>query len=97
MPGRVFTRQFKLTVVRAIANGEKTNTQICWEQNIDQSVLARLKREFRERGEAAFTPSAQNQAQSEVEALHAKVAELECFIVQQSYEISVLPTWVLLE
>ena len=90
MPVRVFTREFKLTVVKAIANGEKTNTQICREHNIDQSVLTRWKREYRDRGEAAFTPSPQEQTQSEVEALHASIAELERFIGQQSYEISVL-------
>src|SRR5690349_10733136 len=90
MPGRVFTREFKLTLVKAIASGEKTNTQVCREHKIDQSVLTRWKREYRERGEAAFTPSAQDQAQNEVEVLHAKIAELERFIGQQSYEISVL-------
>lgn len=90
MPGRVFSREFKLTLVKAIASGEKTNTQICREHNIDQSVLTRWKREYRERGEAAFTPSAQDQAHSQVEALQLKLAELERFIGQQSYEISVL-------
>lgn len=79
-----------LTLIKAIANGEKTNTQVCREHNIDQSVLTRWKREYRERGEAAFTPSAQDQAPSEVEALQVKIAELERFIGQQSYEISVL-------
>ena len=90
MPGRTFTREFKLMGVKAIANGEKTNTQICREHNIDQSVLTRAKREYRDRGEAAFTPAPQQQSQSELEALQAKIAELERFIGQQSYEISVL-------
>ena len=90
MPGRVFSREFKLTLVKAIANGEKTNTQVCREHNIDQSVLTRWKREYRDRGDAAFTPSAQHQAEGEVEVLQAKIAELERFIGQQSYEISVL-------
>ena len=68
----------------------QNHTQVCREHNIDQSVLTRWKREYRDRGEAAFTPSAQQQAEGEVEALQAKIAELERFIGQQSYEISVL-------
>ena len=91
MPGRTFSREFKLSLVKAIANGQKTNTQICREHLIDQSVLTRWKREYRDRGDAAFTPSAQEQVQSEVEVLQARIAELERFIGQQSYEMSVLP------
>jgi transposase len=49
MPGRVFSREFKLSLVKAIANGEKTNTQICREHEIDQSVLNRWKRESHDR------------------------------------------------
>jgi transposase-like protein len=73
MPGRVFSREFKVTLVKAIANGEKTNTQICREHQIDQSVLTRWKREYRDRGDAAFTPSPQEQAQGEVEVLQARI------------------------
>ncbi len=76
MPGRVFSREFKLSLVKAIANGEKTNTQVCREHQIDPSVLTRWKREYLDRGEAAFTPSAQQQAQGEVEVMQAKIAEL---------------------
>lgn len=90
MPGRVFSREFKLTLVKAIASGEKTNTQVCREHHIDQSVLTRWKREYRDRGDAAFTPSAQDRAEGEVEVLQAKIAELEGFIGKPSYEISVL-------
>ena len=90
MPGRVFSREFKLTLVKAIASGEKTNTQVCREHHIDQRVLTRAKREYRDRGDAAFTPSAQDRAEGEVEVLQAKIAELERFIAQQSYELSVL-------
>ncbi len=90
MPGRVFSREFKLSLIKAITNGEKTNTQVCREHQIDQSVLTRWKREYHDRGDAAFTPSAQQLSQGEVEVLQAKIAELERFIGQQSYEISVL-------
>ncbi|HEX2916327.1 MAG TPA: transposase [Chloroflexia bacterium] len=90
MPGRVFSREFNLSRVKAMANGEKTNTQIGREHQIDQSMLTPWKREHRDRGEAAFTPSTQQQVQGEVEALQARSAELERFIGQQFYEISVL-------
>ncbi len=41
MPGRSFTREFKLEIVRQLARGEKRPAQICREQGLAESVLAR--------------------------------------------------------
>ena len=57
MPGRPHSREFKLTVVRQIADGEKRPAQICREHNLDESVLLRWRKEYDARGEAAFTPA----------------------------------------
>ena len=77
MPGRVLSRQFKLTVCRQVRNGEKRPAQNCREHSLDQSVLARWRREFQERGEEnAFLPK-QFVDVSPTEALEQRIAELE--------------------
>jgi len=56
MPGRTHSREFKLTIVRQVADGEKRPAQICREHNLDERVLLRWRKEYATRGEAAFTP-----------------------------------------
>jgi transposase len=55
MRGRIFTREFKLDVVRQVASGAKRPAQVCREQQLGESLLARWRKEYEERGEAAFT------------------------------------------
>jgi transposase-like protein len=69
MPGRTFSREFKLSLVKAAVSGEKTNTQICREHQIAHRGLTRWKRKYHDRGEAAFTPDVQQHVQGEEEAL----------------------------
>ncbi len=77
MPGRVHSREFKLALCRQIQSGEKRPAQICREHSLDQSVLARWRREFQERGEEnAFLPK-QLVDVSPTEALEQRIAELE--------------------
>jgi transposase-like protein len=40
MPGRTFSRDFKLEVVRQIADGHKRSAQVCWEYRLADSVLS---------------------------------------------------------
>jgi len=89
MPGRTFTREFKLDIVRQIENGLKRPAQLCREHNLDHSVLTRWRREFQERGEAAFTAK-QPTDLGPVEALEARIAALERHCGQLSLENSVL-------
>jgi putative transposase len=56
MPGRPHSREFKLTVVRQVANGEKRPAQLCREHSLDERVLLRRRKEYEVRGEAACTP-----------------------------------------
>jgi transposase len=86
MRGRVHPRDFKLSVVRQLASGEKRPAQICREHNLAPSVVARWQREYEARGDLAFSPKQLN----ETEALEAKVAELERFCGQLSLENAVL-------
>jgi transposase len=77
MPGRVHTREFKLTVCRQIAAGEKRPAQICREHSLDQSVLSRWRREFTDRGDDnAFAPK-QPVELSATEAFERRIADLE--------------------
>ena len=46
MPGRVFSPEFKLQVVKAVENGEKRPAQACREFEIDSSLLTRWRREY---------------------------------------------------
>ena len=78
MPGRTFSRDFKLEVVRQVAEGHKRPAQACREFRLADSVLVRWRKEYQERGEAAFTPKEGGQPSG----LEARVAELERFCGQ---------------
>lgn len=78
MPGRIFTREFKLEVVRQLAAGAKRPAQACREYGLAESVLNRWRKEYDARGESAFLPK----EPSQVEALERKIAELERFCGQ---------------
>ncbi len=85
MPGRVHSRELKLTVCRQIESGEKRPAQVCREHSLAQSVLARWREEFRDRGEAAFTPKEPAEL-SATDALEQRIAELERHCGQLSLE-----------
>jgi transposase len=87
MPGRSFTREFKLELVRQLAAGEKRPAQVCREHGLADSVLARWRSEYAERGEAAF---ASRTPLSETSTAEARIAELERFCGQLALENAVL-------
>lgn len=87
MPGRSFTREFKLEIVRQLAHGEKRPAQVCREHGLAESVLARWRKEYAERGEAAFAPKP---LQAETHTAEARIAELERFCGQLALENAVL-------
>lgn len=86
MPGRTFSRDFKLEVVRQVVDGHKRPAQACREYQLADSVLARWRKEYEERGEAAFTPK----EGKEPSGLEARVAELERFCGQLALENAAL-------
>ena len=87
MPGRSFTREFKLEIVRQLAHGEKRPAQVCREHGLADSVLARWRNEYAERGEAAFAPKA---LPTEAQTAERRIAELERFCGQLALENAVL-------
>jgi transposase len=86
MQKRVHSREFKLEVVRQAASGEKRLAQLCREYGLAESVLSRWRKEYQEKGEAAFQvpPSGEGTTQEQ------KIAELERFCGQLALENQVL-------
>jgi transposase-like protein len=84
--GRSFTREFKLAIVRQVESGERRPAQVCREHNLADGVLWRWRREYTERGEAAFSPPAPESQ----EGLERRIAELERFCGQLALENAVL-------
>ncbi len=86
MPGRTHSREFKLAIVRQVANEEKRPAQICREHNLDERVLLRWRKEYDARGEAACTP----REGAEPGGLDQRVAELGRFCGQLALENQIL-------
>lgn len=85
MHKRQHSPEFTLEVARQVASGEKRPAQVCREYGLAESVLSRWRKEYQERGEAAFrpqTPAATSEA--------ARIAELEQFCGQLALENAVL-------
>lgn len=86
MRGRTFTREFKLDVVRQVASGTKRPAQVCREHQLSASLLAHWRKQYEERGEAAFTPRSLDGAASSEQ----RVAELERLCGQLALENAAL-------
>ncbi len=86
MPGRTFSREFKLEICQQISAGEKRPAQVWREHQLTPSLLHRWRQQYAQHGALAFSP----EPKTEIEALERTVAELERFCGQLSLENSVL-------
>jgi transposase len=86
MQKRMHSREFKLELVRQIATGQKRPAQACREYGLADSVLSRWRKEYQERGEAAFGPTKEEGATSQEQ----RILELEQFCGQLALENQVL-------
>ena len=86
MQKRVHSRELKLEIVRQVATGQKRPAQVCREHGLAESVLSRWRKEYQERGEAAFGPPQEEGAPSQEQ----RIAELEQFCGQLALENQVL-------
>ena len=86
MQKRVHSREFKLDVVRQVATGQKRPAQACREYGLAESVLSRWRKEYQERGEAAFLPSQAEGSSTQGQ----RIAELEQFCGQLALENQIL-------
>ena len=84
--GRTFSREVKLAAVRQVVVEERRPAQVCREHGIAEGLLLRWRREYAERGEAAFAPPEATSAA----ALERRVAELERFCGQLALENAAL-------
>ena len=82
MSTRTLSREFKLPAVRAIASGEKRPAQVCRDQSIATSVLARWRAEDAKRGENAFGLT----QETEAGYWEKRAADLERFCGQLALE-----------
>src|SRR5579871_2835623 len=82
----VRSREFKLEVIRQLNSGEKRPAQICREYGLADSVISRWRKEYQEKGEAAF----QTKTSEEVTTQEQRIAELERFCGQLALENQIL-------
>ena len=88
MTGRTHSREFKLEICRQLATGEKRPAQVCREHRVAESLVHKWRKEYTERGDAAFTPKQLHELDHA--ALLAKIAEMERYIGRQALEIDLL-------
>lgn len=86
MRGRTFSREFKLEVVRQLNTGAKRPAQLCREYQLAESVLARWRKEYADRGENAFAP----RDLSTTDVFELRIAALERLCGQLTLENAVL-------
>jgi transposase len=84
--GRAFSREFKLATVRQVVIEGQRPAQVCREHGLAEGLLLRWRREYAERGEAAFAPP----EATSTAVLERRVAELERFCGQLALENAAL-------
>ena len=89
MRGRTVTREFKREIVRQIASGAQRPAQVCREEQLGESVLARWRQEYEERGEAAFSPHVLD-GQAAHASAEQRIARLERLCGQLALENAAL-------
>jgi transposase len=86
MQKRLHSREFKLELVHQVETGQKRPAQVCREHSLSESVLSRWRKEYKERGEAAFqSPQGDGPTTQE-----QRIAELEQFCGQLALENQIL-------
>src|SRR5690242_14528701 len=86
MQKRVHSREFKLDIVRQVMAGQKRPAQACREYGLSESVLSRWRKEYQERGDAAFQNAQANGSTTQEQ----RIAELEQFCGQLALENQIL-------
>lgn len=88
MPKRTFDREFKLQVVRQLANGEKRLSHLCREHSLCQSLVRRWREQYEAHGELAFSEG--GSASHVGRDAEARVAALEAALGRAHLEIDFL-------
>ena len=84
MKKRVFSREFKLGVVRQWISGEKRLSQLCREHSLCDTLVRRWREQYELRGENAWLdPEAMDPALQNAEA---RIAQLEAALGRATLE-----------
>jgi len=84
MKKRVFSREFKLDVVRQLISGQKRFAQLCREHNLCETLLRRWREQYERDGEHAWLdPKAGDASLRDAEA---RIAQLEAALGRATLE-----------
>jgi transposase-like protein len=88
MAKRTFEREFKLQVVRQLANGEKRLSQLCREHGLCQTLVRRWREQYEQQGELAWAaPGAALHVERDAEL---RIRELEAALGRAHLEVEFL-------
>ena len=80
---RSFGPEFKLKCVLDVLSGRKIPAQVCREHGLNESILARWRKQFSEHAPKIFASSKSNGANAEVQ----QIAELERLVGRLTLEL----------
>jgi len=89
LPGRSFTREFKLTVVRQLISGEKRMAQVCREHNLHENVVRRWRVQYERLGAEAWVERPNRVPAPQIDP-EARIAQLEAALGRAHLEIEFL-------
>jgi len=90
MTKRVFTRDFKLQVVRQLARGEKRISQVCREHALCQTLVRRWREQYEKEGENAWLPASAGFGAAVDEDPATRIAALEGALGRAHLELDFL-------
>ena len=87
-PKRSFDREFKLQIVRQLANGEKRLAQVCREHDLGQTLVRNWREQYARDGENAWQSAASGSHVARDPEL--RIADLEAALGRAHLEIELL-------
>jgi transposase len=84
MKKRVFSREFKLDVVRQLVSGQKRLAQLCREHSLCETLLRRWREQYERDGEHAWLD--QDALDPSLRDAEARIAQLEAALGRATLE-----------
>jgi transposase len=79
-----YSPEFKVKVVLESLQGQKSQAQVCRENNVADELVSRWRQEFLERASEIFATARTRSAEQE------RITELECLVGQLTLELNIL-------
>jgi putative transposase len=83
---RVFSREFKLDIVRQLISGEKRLAQLCREHHLCETLVRRWREQYEARGEHAWQTGNASASALADEDPQARIRVLEAALVRATLE-----------